>query len=109
MIRAALPTVALVVALFPFSASFAAKETTIYSFKGYASEDAALPYFRLCAADGLLFGATPSGGAPTGNRVHGAVFKMTAAGFEKVLYSFKGGADGDTPFGGLIFMNGLLY
>jgi uncharacterized repeat protein (TIGR03803 family) len=47
---------------------------------------------------GNLYGTALDGG--TGN--WGIIFKLDAAGNEKVLHNFTGGADGATPFGALI-------
>ncbi len=85
-------------------------ETTLHRFTGGA--DAATPFAGLVMdANGDLYGTTSGGG---GN--NGTVFELTppAAGetrwTEKVLYRFKGGADGATPVAGLIMdANGALY
>ncbi len=37
------------------------------------------------------------------------VFSITTSGAESVLYSFKGGTDGESPFASLIAVNGKLY
>ncbi len=64
----------------------------LYSFKG--GTDGATPLAGLYhASNGYLYGTTSAGGA-TGN---GTVFEVTPKGVEKVLYSFKGGADGANP------------
>jgi uncharacterized repeat protein (TIGR03803 family) len=47
---------------------------------------------------GNLYGTTSYGGAQGG----GTVFKLDAAGNERVLYSFKGYPDGREPWGGLV-------
>jgi uncharacterized repeat protein (TIGR03803 family) len=52
---------------------------------------------------GNLYGTTASGGGPgccPGQP--GVVFKVNPAGVETVLYTFGGGADGNTPEGGVI-------
>jgi uncharacterized repeat protein (TIGR03803 family) len=74
------------------------------------STDGAAPSSGLVAgADGNFYGTTNVGGA---HRV-GAVYKMTAAGVETVLYSFSGGVSGSTDGaypGGLIQgSDGNLY
>ena len=72
-------------------------ETVLYSFAGGA--DGAAPYGSLIRdGAGNLYGTTSGGGA---NGV-GTVFKLSLAGAETVLYAFTGGADGATPFAGLI-------
>jgi uncharacterized repeat protein (TIGR03803 family) len=39
----------------------------------------------------------------------GTVYSITTSGHEKVLYSFTGGSDGESPGAGLINVNGTLY
>src|ERR1700722_12387455 len=69
----------------------------IHSFAGGA--DGANPYAGLVrGTDGYLYGTTSGGGAAN----LGTVFKMTIGGTEKILHSFAGGADGDSPFAPLI-------
>ena len=64
----------------------------LYGFTGKA--DGATPYAGLILDTlGNLYGTTAHGGA-FGN---GAVFEITAAGMENVLYGFSGGADGGAP------------
>jgi uncharacterized repeat protein (TIGR03803 family) len=71
--------------------------TTLYSFTG--GIDGANPGGGMVFdPQGNLYGVTGAGGAH-GN---GTVFEITAAGVEKVLYSFAGGADGSEPNGDLI-------
>lgn len=84
------------------------KLTTLYAFKG--GTDAASPYGGLVAdAKGNLFGTTYYGGTSG----VGTVFKLThhEKGYrERVLYSFKGGDDGDSSTSTLIFgKSGDLY
>lgn len=58
---------------------------------------------------GELYGVTTYGGKYGA----GTVFKISTSGNERVVYSFKAGfvtpPDADTPYGGLIFLNGDLY
>ncbi len=57
-------------------------------------------------SEGNLYGTTVAGGA---NGV-GAVFKLSSTGEESVLYSFKGGSDGENPVAPLILdERGNLY
>jgi uncharacterized repeat protein (TIGR03803 family) len=57
-------------------------------------------------ANGNLYGTTQFGGT-SGD---GNVFKLGKYGKERVLYSFTGGADGETPVAPLIFdAKGNLY
>ncbi len=66
----------------------------LYAFTGGA--DGGVPYGDLLLDHaGNLYGSATYGGAFG----HGAIFKVTPAGKETVLYSFTGGADGDTPVG----------
>jgi uncharacterized repeat protein (TIGR03803 family) len=71
--------------------------------------DGVYPQAPLMNVNGMLYGTTFT------NKVHGppdgpgTVFRMDAAGAERVLYAFKGGADGANPAGGLIDVDGTLY
>lgn len=70
--------------------------TTLYTFTG--GKDGGMPWGWLIRTDaGMLYGTTSLGGAYG----HGAVFKFLRTGKEAVIYSFKGGTDGDTPYAGL--------
>ncbi len=72
-------------------------ETVPYSFKG--GSDGAFPSAGLVMdAAGNLYGTTGFGGAPNA----GTVFKLDPSGNKTVLYSFKGGSDGNVPVAGLI-------
>ncbi len=87
-----------------YRVSTSGKEKVLYQFK--AGNDGAHPQFGpLVAVNGELYGTTYQGG--TGGA--GAVFEMTTAGAEHVIYSFKGGADGEYPYAGLTPLNGTLY
>jgi len=81
------------------------QETVLYSFVG--QPDAGNPVGRLLMdAQGNLFGTTSYGGTFDS----GAVFELSAAGKESVLYSFTGGDDGAYPFDGLAMdAGGNLY
>jgi uncharacterized repeat protein (TIGR03803 family) len=80
-------------------------EHILYSFVG--TPDGANPWATLTRGPkGNFYGTTNTGG------VYGAgtVFEITAAGEEKILYSFTGGADGGDPQTGLILdAEGNLY
>ena len=84
-------------------------ETVLYSFcPQYPNcTDGAGPTGNLLLdAQGNLYGATIKGGAYG----QGAVFELTPAGQETVLYSFTGGTDGADPGGNLILnAQGNLY
>ena len=75
----------------------AGRETVLYTFTGGA--DGANPSAGVIGdSAGNLYGTT-SGGGTAG---YGVVYKLDKAGHETVLYSFTGGADGDSPFTGVI-------
>ena len=70
--------------------------TVLYSFSG---PDGAQPFASLVQdTEGNLYGTTLSGGTYN----NGVVFKLSPDGTETVLHHFSGGADGGTPFAGLI-------
>jgi uncharacterized repeat protein (TIGR03803 family) len=102
--------------IFSSGASPASKEKVLYSFKGDA--DGGYPLSDLTIdSGGDLYGTTSIGGIVNcgfnqGNGC-GTVFELkhSESGWqEKVLYSFKGGNDGETPEAGLIFDKvGNLY
>jgi uncharacterized repeat protein (TIGR03803 family) len=72
-------------------------QTVLYTFKGEA--DGGSPYSSLIRdPGGNLYGTTYVGGA----HAYGTVFKLTKTGKERVLYSFKGAADGANPAAGLV-------
>ena len=70
----------------------------LYSFTGGA--DGGYPLWVMLARDsiGNLYGTTEGGGASGA----GVVFKVDTSGNETVLHSFTGGADGGTPYAGVI-------
>lgn len=77
-------------------------ETVLYSFcPQYPCPDGASPYDGLTFdAVGNLYGTTPQGGPNN----HGLVFELSPSGsgwIERVIYSFQGGSDGGTPYGGV--------
>jgi uncharacterized repeat protein (TIGR03803 family) len=84
-------------------------ESVLYSFTGGA--DGAHPYAGLVFdAAGNLYGTTYASGAYN----NGVVFKLTpnpeGTWTESILHTFTGGADGATPYAGLIFdAAGNLY
>ncbi len=68
--------------------------------------DGANPFAGLVVSGGTLYG-TVSGGGAQGN---GAVFSLNTDGTGfKNLHSFTGGADGSSPYGGLVISGGALY
>lgn len=83
----------------------AAKNAAFKALFQFDGADGAAPYANLTDVNGALYGTTYSGGA---NGV-GVVFKITTAGVERPIYSFKGGSDGEYPAAGLANVNGTLY
>ena len=83
----------------------AGRETVLHSFTGGA--DGGSPYAGVIRdSSGNLYGTTEFGGMAG----QGVVFELSPAGSETVLYSFTGGADGDSPSGGVIRdSSGNLY
>ncbi len=70
------------------------------------------PDANLIDVNGTLYGTTAMGGgychsSDTGGC--GTVFSISKGGTEHVLYSFRGGSDGEYPAAGLIDVNGTLY
>jgi len=88
-------------------------ENVLYSFG--APPDGEYPRARLLNAGGTLYGTTEGGGANNncGYTSYfyacGAVFSVTLAGSEKVVYSFRNGTDGNTPHAGLVDAEGTFY
>ncbi len=86
------------------------KEDAIYRFLGGA--DGAQPVAGLIALGGALYGTTEYGGAHTHACFQGCgtIFRLSPDGkSEKVVYRFKGGADGAQPAAALIAVGGVLY
>jgi uncharacterized repeat protein (TIGR03803 family) len=75
----------------------------LHRFNGYPN-DGAEPYAGLINVNGTLYGTTYVGGAYN----LGTVYKITTAGTETVLDSFKS-KKGSNPEAGLIDVNGTLY
>ena len=89
-------------------------ETVIYNFcpdgQGYSCPSGAVPEGGLARRHGKLYGTTHNGGAAGA----GTVFELSPNGRggwnESLLHSFTGGADGESPFGNVIFdRQGNLY
>jgi uncharacterized repeat protein (TIGR03803 family) len=92
-----------------FSVTAAGVKTTLYRFKGGAS-DGAYPAAPLIDVDGTLYGTTLEGGGPGCNGDGcGTVFSISTSGSEKTLYSFQGGSDGANPESALSEVDGTLY
>jgi uncharacterized repeat protein (TIGR03803 family) len=90
-----------------FRMSTTGSKKVIYSFKG--PPDAEWPQFALLNLNGTLYSTTQGGGSGCSGDGCGTVFSITTSGAESVLYSFKGGTDGESPFASLIAVNGKLY
>jgi uncharacterized repeat protein (TIGR03803 family) len=95
-----------------FEISMSGVETVLYSFTGKA--DGGLPQGSLVRdSKGNLYGVTPYGGATFGSQSCeigcGAVYMVTPAGVENVLYSFTGSRDGGYPYAGMVLAGGSLY
>jgi uncharacterized repeat protein (TIGR03803 family) len=81
-----------------YMVSPAGQETVLYSFTGGA--DGGFPYAGVVRdSAGNLFGTTVQGGA--GGK--GVVYEVDPASRETVLHNFGDGADGGSPYAGLIF------
>ena len=79
------------------AASLPAQISALYTFTG--KPDGSKPEGRLIVdSAGNFYGTTSSGGAY--NR--GSIYELPAGGGETVLYSFTGGADGESPMGNLL-------
>ncbi|MGA8533836.1 MAG: choice-of-anchor tandem repeat GloVer-containing protein [Candidatus Tumulicola sp.] len=87
-----------------FKITTAGTETVLYSFKG--GRDGALPLAELTNVRGMLYGTTYWGGSSNNQ---GTVFKVTTLGKQTVLYRFAGEPDGESPYGGVVDVDGLLY
>lgn len=96
-----------------FMISTAGKYRVIHSFAG--GSDGEHPAAALIDVNGTLYGTTLGGGAgrncsPEGGISGcGTVFSVTPSGVEKIVYSFKGAADGQYPQAGLINVGGTFY
>jgi uncharacterized repeat protein (TIGR03803 family) len=116
LLREAILTSFLVVVLLVTAAS-SSTDNVLYSFAG--GSDGTLPTSALVAdKSGNLYGTTSEGGnssacGPFGDQPCGVVFQLTSSSgvwTESVIYSFTGGADGGTPYSGLLLDSaGNLY
>lgn len=94
-----------------FSLTTSGKERALEAFQGGAN--GAYPN-SLIAVSGVFYGTTLGGGndgcqpGPSGINTCGVAFSLTTSGHEKVLYRFKGGADGGHPVT-LTWLNGKFY
>lgn len=99
-----------------FSITTSGIEVVLHSFKG-SPHDGALPAGSLLDEGGTLYGTTQAGGAgscedfiSSGSGVYGcgAVFKISTAGSEKLIYHFDG-FHGWRPWAGLTNVGGTMY
>jgi uncharacterized repeat protein (TIGR03803 family) len=98
----ALAALALIVA----PAAQAQTETVLHSFASQPGDGNYPDAGLIFDTNGNLYGTTASGGA----QYRGALYELTAAGTEKILYSFGSQPDGSDPYAGLIFDEaGNLY
>lgn len=79
--------------------------TILHTFFGPPHDGSAPEAGLVRDGRGNLYGTTYAGGAFGA----GTVFRVTASGHEKVLYSFTGGDDGGYPQAGLLYVRGTLY
>jgi uncharacterized repeat protein (TIGR03803 family) len=108
-------TTILIATLILATFAFAQNETVLYSFHG--GTDGQDPMAGLIADQaGNLYGTTYYGGDSNCSFACGIVFELSPPSApggqwtENVLYTFKGGADGANPQGGLVFDSaGNLY
>ncbi len=91
-------------AMLPAPAARGQTLTTLYEFIG--GRTGGNPASGVILLGRVLYGTTPVGGSAN----DGTVFKVNATtGAHKVIYSFVGGADGQSPDSGLIYRSGDLY
>jgi uncharacterized repeat protein (TIGR03803 family) len=83
--------------------------TVLYTFTG--GRDGGGPIAGVIRdAAGNLYGTTSSGGAAGCGDGCGVVYELDAGGHETVLHAFTGGADGATPYAGVVAdSDGNLY
>lgn len=79
-------------------------ETVLYAFRPNGT-DANGPIAGLTNVGGELYGTAEAGGVYG----WGAVFKVSSAGAENLVYSFTSVSDGYAPLGGLVYSGGSLY
>ena len=87
-----------------FRATPSGATTVIHSFDG---TDGGTPRAALLSGPDAAFYGTTAGGGPSNL---GTVFRLTADGVLTTLHAFTGGADGASPFAGLVLgADGALY
>lgn len=92
-----------------FEVSTSGDERMLHSFKG--PPDGENPGGGLVPRNGTLYGTTANGGTSMACQSFGCgtVFDVSSSGKERLLYSFKGGRDGEQLNGGLLFVSRVLY
>jgi len=94
-----------------FTLSPSGAETVVYAFRVNNNNDAGEPLAGLTKVGGALYGTTKAGGG-SHCEYHvgcGALFEVSPAGAEKVLYQFTQFGKGRYPLGGLVNLGGALY
>lgn len=83
------------------------KEKVLYSFCTQSKcADGTEPFGGLVEVNGILYGTTNGGGSAK----YGVVFSLDPnTGVETVIHAFGEGADGASPYSGMIEVNGMLY
>jgi uncharacterized repeat protein (TIGR03803 family) len=87
----------------------AGKESVVYRFKGQSNGSS--PAAGLTMLGGKLYGTLSRGGGKVTcpDFSCGAVFEITTAGAERLVYNFKAGKDGAGPYARLVAFGGALY
>jgi uncharacterized repeat protein (TIGR03803 family) len=88
-----------------FKISASGNESIVHDFD--RSGDGCRPTGGLVAIGAALYGVTAYGGGAACNC--GTIFKLQTNGSEKVIYRFRGGADGRVPAAGLVALKGAFY
>lgn len=89
-----------------FTVSTSGSESVLYSFN---YTDGYIPEAQLTPFKGKLWGTTVYGGSGCGSSGCGLVFSVTTAGTESVLYSFRGGRNGQRVYAPVTPLGNYLY
>jgi uncharacterized repeat protein (TIGR03803 family) len=96
-----------------FEVSPSGDEHVLHQFNGAPDGARFSDGTTLIAVNGKLYGTTYGGGSTSRfcqpNGGCGTVFELSTSGEERVLYRFKGHADGTGPYAGLVAFKGKLY
>ncbi len=90
-----------------FDISASGHEKVLYRFSG--GLDGAYPRAGLIETNGKLYGTTEAGGGKKSACSCGTVFEISPSGVEHVVYRFKGGKDGESPYAPVAVLNHKLY